>query len=83
MASKSLKQRLEDVTTGSVLDHIKTVVFVYVVLTRLVKVERHLRARGIATTFLEFWTWLNKVHTILALTRLQLNIPPRTSCCSH
>ncbi|GJE92746.1 PLP-dependent transferase [Phanerochaete sordida] len=67
MASKSLKQRLEEVTTGSVLDHIKTVVFVYVVLTRLVKVERHLRARGIATTFLEFWTWLNKNLLLFAL----------------
>lgn len=67
MASKSLKQRVQDTSLGSFFEQLKTVVFVYLVLTRLVKVQRHLRARGIRTTLLEFWTWLNKNLLLFAL----------------
>lgn len=61
MALKSLRERAQAVSLGPLVEQFKTIVFMYVVLTRLVKVHRHLRARGLRTTLVEFWTWLNKV----------------------
>lgn len=64
MASKSLAERVKTLTVGNpLIEHFKTAVFVYVVLTRLLKVQRHLRARGLRSTLVEFWTWVNKVRS--------------------
>ncbi|EKM54708.1 uncharacterized protein PHACADRAFT_258725 [Phanerochaete carnosa HHB-10118-sp] len=67
MASKNLRQRVQDISLGPVLEHFKTVVFVYFVLARLIKVQRHLRARGLRTTLMEYWTWMSKNFLLLAL----------------
>lgn len=61
-ASASLSHRVKALTVSNPLvEHFKTALFVYVLLTRLLKVHRHLRARGLRSTALEYWTWLNKV----------------------
>ncbi|KAK7005826.1 Sphinganine-1-phosphate aldolase [Favolaschia claudopus] len=47
----------------------KTVLFFYVLLTQSVKIQRHLRARGIATSIREFYTWIAR-HVIMLALRL-------------
>ncbi|TFL07159.1 pyridoxal phosphate-dependent transferase [Pterulicium gracile] len=39
-------------------DHAKTILFVYVVLNNSRKAQRHVRARGLLTTFRELYIWL-------------------------
>ncbi|KAG6811604.1 hypothetical protein H0H92_006667 [Tricholoma furcatifolium] len=43
------------------LDNAKTLLFVYVVFTQSLKVQRHLRARGILASARELYTWLAQV----------------------
>ncbi|KIP04601.1 hypothetical protein PHLGIDRAFT_129375 [Phlebiopsis gigantea 11061_1 CR5-6] len=67
-ASASLSHRVKALTVSNPLvEHFKTALFVYVLLTRLLKVHRHLRARGLRSTALEYWTWLNKQLLLFAL----------------
>src|ERR1700722_14693927 len=42
----------------------KTILFVYVMLSNSLKVQRHLRARGITGTVREFWKWTCEVGLI-------------------
>ena len=61
--SATLSDRVKALTVSSPLvEHLKTALFVYVLLTRLLKVHRHLRARGLRSTAQEYWTLLNKVR---------------------
>ncbi|KAJ7680658.1 pyridoxal phosphate-dependent transferase [Mycena polygramma] len=48
---------------------LKTVLFFYVLLKQSVKAQRHLRARGIVTSFREFYTWVAQ-HVIMLALRL-------------
>ncbi|KAJ7497639.1 pyridoxal phosphate-dependent transferase [Mycena latifolia] len=48
---------------------LKTLLFFYVVLKHSVKAQRHLRARGIATSFRELYTWIAQ-HVIMLAMRL-------------
>ena len=67
MASKSLRERALALRVAPVLEQVKTIVFVYVVLSRLIKVHRHLRARGLRTTLVEYWTWMTKVRGAVSM----------------
>ncbi|KAG6820278.1 hypothetical protein H0H93_002890 [Arthromyces matolae] len=48
-------------------DNTKTLIFLYLVLTRLVKVQRHLQARGVVTSFRETYAWFTQRITWLIL----------------
>ncbi|KAJ6476032.1 pyridoxal phosphate-dependent transferase [Mycena vitilis] len=48
---------------------LKTVLFFYVLFKQSVKAQRHLRARGIITSFREFYTWVAQ-HVIMLALRL-------------
>ncbi|KAK7692393.1 hypothetical protein QCA50_004018 [Cerrena zonata] len=49
------------------LDTLKTLLFVYVVLTRALKIQRHLRARGIVPTLRDGWAWTAQQALLLVL----------------
>ncbi|KAL5523548.1 hypothetical protein ACEPAG_7721 [Sanghuangporus baumii] len=51
----------------SAFETVKTLLFLYVVFTRALKAQRHLRARGFRQTFSDFWTWLCQRVIFLAL----------------
>ncbi|KAJ7594522.1 pyridoxal phosphate-dependent transferase [Mycena floridula] len=50
-------------------EKVKTVLFIYIILSQSLKAKRHLRARGISTTFLEFYRWISQrvIHLLLRL----------------
>ncbi|KAI0786642.1 PLP-dependent transferase [Abortiporus biennis] len=48
-------------------DTVKTVVFLYIVFTRVIKVHRHVRARGVVPTVSDLWRWLAQQVIFLAL----------------
>ncbi|KAJ6521913.1 pyridoxal phosphate-dependent transferase [Mycena vulgaris] len=48
---------------------LKTVLFFYVLFKQSIKAQRHLRARGIITSFREFYTWIAQ-HVIMLALRL-------------
>ncbi|KAJ7045863.1 pyridoxal phosphate-dependent transferase [Mycena alexandri] len=52
-----------------VYETVKTLLFVYVVFKQSLKAKRHLRARGIITSFREFYTWIAQ-HVIMLALRL-------------
>jgi len=47
-----------------IYENAKTILFCYVVLTQSIKVQRHLRARGIAETIREFYRWISQVNIV-------------------
>ncbi|KAJ3726910.1 PLP-dependent transferase [Lentinula raphanica] len=51
----------------SLYENLKSLVFVYFLVTQSIKGERHLRARGILTTFKEFYAWLAQRFILLLL----------------
>ncbi|KAJ7899067.1 pyridoxal phosphate-dependent transferase [Mycena leptocephala] len=48
-------------------EHLKNILFFYVLLRQSVKVQRHLRARGILPSIREFYTWIVQHAIMLAL----------------
>ncbi|KAF7376459.1 Sphinganine-1-phosphate aldolase [Mycena sanguinolenta] len=48
---------------------LKTILFFYVLLKQSVKVQRHLRARGLVTSVREFYTWIAR-HVIMLVLRM-------------
>lgn len=48
-------------------DNAKTLLFLYVVLTRAVKVQRHLRARGTLASVRELYTWVAQVSLLQSI----------------
>lgn len=59
--STSALTRARILTSHPYFDRVKTAVFLYVILTRLLKVQRHLRARGVASTIRDSINWLKYV----------------------
>ncbi|KAJ3749466.1 pyridoxal phosphate-dependent transferase [Lentinula detonsa] len=53
----------------SLYDNFKSLLFIYFLVTQSLKAERHLRARGILTTFKEFYAWIAQ-RVIFLLLRL-------------
>ena len=43
------------------LDTAKTLVFFYVLLTRMLRIQRHLQARGISSSVRDVYLWISKV----------------------
>lgn len=72
------RTRLAAAVNSSSYELLKDVVVVYLVVTRSLKVFRHLRARGIAQTAVDFWQWLSRVSdlTIGALYEQQIGRGP-------
>ncbi|TCD65353.1 hypothetical protein EIP91_002792 [Steccherinum ochraceum] len=54
-------------TAASAYDTLKTVVFLYLLLTQARKVHRHLRARGVVATTKDIWQWAARQAILLAL----------------
>ncbi|KAH0589554.1 hypothetical protein H2248_005289 [Termitomyces sp. 'cryptogamus'] len=50
-------------------DNAKTLLFIYVVLTRVIKIQRHLRARGTVASVRELYTWVAQ-HIISLFMRI-------------
>jgi sphinganine-1-phosphate aldolase len=68
----------------SFLESVKTLVFVYVILRQSVKANRHLRARGVRETVLDFWSWLCQVCRKFALVaRRYYKLILRLICYQH
>ncbi|KAI0728271.1 PLP-dependent transferase [Fomitopsis betulina] len=61
------RTRLAAAVNSSSYELLKDVVVVYLVVTRSLKVFRHLRARGIAQTAVDFWQWLSREAILVAL----------------
>ncbi|KAJ7693342.1 pyridoxal phosphate-dependent transferase [Mycena rosella] len=57
------------ITSSRTYELLKTVLFFYVVFKQSAKAQRHLRARGIITSFREFYTWIAQ-HVIMLALRL-------------
>ena len=45
------------------LDTAKTLLLCYILLTRIVKIQRHLRARGISSSIRDVYLWISKVRS--------------------
>ncbi|KAI9062826.1 PLP-dependent transferase [Trametes sanguinea] len=54
-------------TGRNLWDNIKTAVVVYIIFTRLVKAERHVRARGIVRSVADIYRWVVQESLLLAL----------------
>ncbi|OSD06936.1 PLP-dependent transferase [Trametes coccinea BRFM310] len=54
-------------TGRNIWDNIKTAVVVYIIFTRLVKAERHVRARGIVRSVSDIYRWVVQESLLLAL----------------
>lgn len=67
MASQRLANATQVVRGALTLDHFKTALFVYVLLTRSVKAQRHLWARGLTQTVRDFINWISRRVILLAL----------------
>ncbi|KAJ7187901.1 pyridoxal phosphate-dependent transferase [Mycena filopes] len=61
--------RVQRILSSKVYDTVKTLLFAYVILTNSLKAHRHLRARGLVTSFREFYTWIAQ-HVIMLALRL-------------
>ncbi|KAI5116500.1 hypothetical protein M0805_009925 [Coniferiporia weirii] len=66
-ALAALSKARDSVRRYAAFDTVKTLLFVYVLLTHSLKAQRHLRARGVVQTISEFWTWLCQRVILLAL----------------
>jgi hypothetical protein len=44
------------------LDTAKTLLLCYILLTRILKIQRHLRARGISSSIRDVYLWISKVR---------------------
>jgi sphinganine-1-phosphate aldolase len=55
------------VATNLNLNSVKTLLFYYVLLQQLVKTQRHLRARGLSQTAIDFVRWVSQRVIMLAL----------------
>lgn len=63
--SSDIVAKARTLARSPAFDYAKTALFVYVLLTRLLQARRHVRARGLASTLHDFWTWLNQVRSAL------------------
>ncbi|KAL7281568.1 hypothetical protein ACG7TL_004885 [Trametes sanguinea] len=54
-------------TGRNIWDNIKTAIVVYIIFTRLVKAERHVRARGIVRSVSDIYRWVVQESLLLAL----------------
>ncbi|KAI8992967.1 PLP-dependent transferase [Trametes punicea] len=48
-------------------EHLKTVIVIYLIFTRLVKAERHIRARGVARSIRDTYRWILQEILLLVL----------------
>ncbi|PSR73222.1 hypothetical protein PHLCEN_2v10943 [Hermanssonia centrifuga] len=67
MPSRDTISRVQTLLSSPVFDYLKSTLFLYVVLTRSVQAQRHLRARGLVPTVTDFWRWLSQRVLFLAL----------------
>lgn len=51
-------------------DGFKSILFFYVLFTQSLKAKRHLRARGLTPTVVQFWKWLSQVFLLLYRTSI-------------
>lgn len=65
MPTNSVITRANALATSSFISRTKTVVFLYVVLTRLLKLKRHLRARGISSSVNDLVSWFKYVRIVI------------------
>ncbi|TDL15304.1 PLP-dependent transferase [Rickenella mellea] len=49
------------------IENFKTILFIYVLFTQSIKAQRHLRARGVTQTAVDFWKWISREVILLAL----------------
>ncbi|KAH9839172.1 pyridoxal phosphate-dependent transferase [Rhodofomes roseus] len=61
------RTRLSAVVNSSAYELLKDAIVVYLVVTRTLKVFRHLRARGVTETVVDFWKWISQEALLLAL----------------
>ncbi|KZT71772.1 PLP-dependent transferase [Daedalea quercina L-15889] len=61
------RTRLSATVNSSAFELLKDVIVVYLFVTRSLKVFRHLRARGIPQTAVDFWKWVSQEALLLAL----------------
>ena len=64
--SVARRTRLSAAVNSSAYELLKDAIIVYLLVTRSVKVFRHLRARGITQTAVDFWQWLSQVSSLSA-----------------
>ncbi|KAI0339920.1 PLP-dependent transferase [Trametopsis cervina] len=58
MSSNAAIDRLRVLASAPAIDRVKTALLLYVVLTRALKAQRHLRARGVTSSVNDFITWV-------------------------
>lgn len=63
--SSNIVAKARTLARSPAFDYVKTALFVYVLLTRLLQARRHVRARGLVPTLRDFWTWLSQVRGTL------------------
>ncbi len=63
MPSRDTISRVQTLLSSPVFDYLKSTLFLYVVFTRSVQAQRHLRARGLVPTVTDFWRWLSQVSS--------------------
>lgn len=59
--------RLSAAVNSSSYELLKDALVVYLLVTRSVKVFRHLRARGITQTVVDAWQWISQVSSLSVL----------------
>jgi sphinganine-1-phosphate aldolase len=62
MPTTSVITRATALASNSFISRVKTAVFLYVILTRLLKLKRHLRARGISSSVNDLVSWFKYVR---------------------
>lgn len=62
MSANTVVTRVNALVANPFVDRLKTALFLYVILTRVLKLQRHLRARGIASSINEFITSVKYVR---------------------
>ncbi|OCH93737.1 PLP-dependent transferase [Obba rivulosa] len=61
------RTRLQALYGNSPLEHLKTLVIAYLLLKRTLKLQRHLRARGLIQSIQDLWTWTTQEVMLLVL----------------
>lgn len=64
MSLKGILQRRN--STLHLLDAAKTILFYYVLFTYTLKLQRHIKARGVTTSLKEVHNWISRVRQGLA-----------------
>lgn len=77
------RTRLSAAVNSSTFELLKDAIVVYLLVTRSLKVFRHLRARGITQTAVDLWQWLSQVSSLTTGNlheQCHYIVRPRTIC---